>query len=57
LIFFFSPCLEVAKVTSRWFVRLLSSPVEVEAIESFDTIFNNDAVSNPANVGGDRVAS
>jgi hypothetical protein len=31
--------------------------VEVQAIEAFDTIFNNDAVSNSALVGVDRVAS
>jgi hypothetical protein len=38
-------------------VRLLLSPAGVEAIESFGTIFNNDAVPNSAQVDVDRVAS
>jgi hypothetical protein len=56
-LFFFSSCLWVGEVTFWCSVRLLPSPAEVEAIESFDTIFNNDAVSNSAQVGVDRVAS
>jgi hypothetical protein len=57
LIFFFSSCCPVGEVTSWCSVRLLPSPAEVQAIEAFDTIFNNDTVSNSAQVGVDRLAS
>jgi hypothetical protein len=54
---FSSSCLWVGEVTSWCPARLLPSPAEVQAIETFDTIFNNDAVLNSAEVGVDRVAS
>jgi hypothetical protein len=56
-LFFFSSCLWVGEVTSGCSARLLPSPAKVQAIETFDTIFNNDAVSNSAQVEVDRVAS
>jgi hypothetical protein len=56
-LFLFSSWLWVGEVPFWCSTRLLPSPVEVEAIETFDTIFNNDAVWNHALIGVDRAAS